>query len=144
MECYSLSTVVEGFTGYSSVSWNLHSRTACRRFMWALLAFRFSIKNLGIVLIDLPLYIIWSSPLAAFNSLSFFFTCHCYMPCGITFLLQLIWCSVFFLYFDTYHLFGFGKFSSTILLKIFYVPLTCVSSPFSVHIISRFDFFIVS
>ena len=52
------------------------------------------------------------------------------------------WWSVIFLYLHRF--FRLGKFSSMILLNIFSVPLSCISSPSSIPIILKFVLFIVS
>jgi hypothetical protein len=61
----------------------------------------------------------------------------------ISFLFQSIWSSLGFLYVHG-HLFRLGKFSSIILLKIFTGPLSWDSLSFSIPIILRFGFLILS
>ena len=56
--------------------------------------------------------------------------------------MESIWWSVIFLYLHRF--FRLGKFSSMILLNIFSVPLSCISSPSSIPIILKFVLFIVS
>ena len=58
------------------------------------------------------------------------------------FLMESIWWFVIFLYLHRF--FRLGKFSSMILLNIFSVPLSCISSPSSIPIILKFVLFIVS
>jgi hypothetical protein len=63
MQTLPLSIVIEGFAKHTNLGWNLWSLTACR----TPLAFRVAIEKLGVILISLPLYIIYSFYLSTFN-----------------------------------------------------------------------------
>ena len=53
----SLSTVIESLSGYSSLGWHLCSLSVCITSVQDLLAFIFSGKKSGVILIGLPLYV---------------------------------------------------------------------------------------
>lgn len=78
--------------------------------------------------------------LATFNILYSVWLVFYYVTWGLTFLVQSIRCSVYF-YFDSHPFFKLGKFPSMILLKIFYRPLSWVSSPSFILVSLRFVFF---
>jgi hypothetical protein len=64
--------VTEGFAGYGSIGWDMWFLKGCKTSSQALLAFTFSVENLAVILIGLPLYVTWPFPHAALNSLSLF------------------------------------------------------------------------
>lgn len=45
------------FVGYRSLGWLLSFLRDCKTYVHALLAFRVSVETLGVILIDLPLYV---------------------------------------------------------------------------------------
>ena len=96
----------------------------------------------GVILIGLPLYVTWPYSLATFNILSLFcaFSVCYYVKKGFSSLVPFFWCSCTFMAISFFRL---GKFSSTILLKIFSGPLSW-ESLFSIQIILKFGIFIVS
>lgn len=67
-----------------------------------------------------------------------------YVSQGISFLALSTWCSICLLCLIDVSFFRLGKSSYMILLKMFPVPLTWVSSHSSMPIICRFDLFMVS
>lgn len=60
------------FVGYGSLEWNRWTFRAWKTSVPALLDYKVSLENLGIILIGFSSYIIWLFSLAAFNSLSLF------------------------------------------------------------------------
>lgn len=88
---------------------------------------------------ELLLYVSsWSSCLSAFTTLHLFCTFSSLIISVMgNFLSGPIWCSLCFQYLDRSLLFQIGKLSSLILLEMFLVSATWVSSPPSVPIICR-------
>jgi hypothetical protein len=112
-----------------------------------LLAFRFSGKKSGVILIGLHFYVTWPFPLTSFDILSLFCALGVFIICeGWNFFqVHSTWSSVdfFFLYIHS-HLFRLFKFSSIILLNIFTGPLSWEYSLCSIPIILRFLLLTVS
>jgi hypothetical protein len=55
---FSPSVVIESFAGYSSLDWHLCSLRICVTSAQDLLAFIVSVEKSGVILIDMPLYVI--------------------------------------------------------------------------------------
>jgi hypothetical protein len=71
----SSSVVIESFSEYSSLGWQLWSVRFYRISIQALLDFRVSIKKSDIILIDLPLYVSSYYSLSAFDIFLFCIFC---------------------------------------------------------------------
>lgn len=140
---FSPSMLLDSFTGYINMCWHL----------WLLRVFRPSFQNFlllvfieksGVILIDSPLHITWSFFFVSFNILSLFyiFIILCqrkFIFCPSTFAVLYVSCTLIGISF-----FRLEGFSSMIMLKMFSVTLTWISSPSSIPIILRFDLFSVS
>jgi hypothetical protein len=59
MESLTLSIVIEGFAGYTSLDWHIFSLGVYIIFVQDILDFSFSLKKSGAILIGLPLCITW-------------------------------------------------------------------------------------
>lgn len=101
----------------------------CRTSIQALLPSIVSIGKLGVILMALPLQVTWAFSLTAFHILVLYFQCFdYYVSQGIyfwSFLFALLY--AFCTLIDTF-CFRLGNFSSTILLKIFFILVALVSS----------------
>jgi len=144
--------LIESFAGYSSLGCHLCALRVCMTSAQDVLAFIVFSEKSGLILIDLPLYVIWHFSLTAFNILSFFvlflflFFLHLvfWLLCDRhSFLVQSIWRSVV-LYVYGISFFRLWMFSSVILLKIYTGPLSWDFLLSSIPIILRFDLLIVS